>query len=502
MPYERLTAQDSMFLHIEAPHQPQHVGSLGYLEGGPFLDADGRFRLDDVRELIGERLHLVPRYRQRIMTVPLDQGRPVWVDDERFDIAYHVRLTALPSPGTEEQLLALFARIQSHVLDRRRPLWELWFVEGLDRGADVDGEPRIALVQKTHHCLVDGISAVDIATVMYDLAPEPTRLDPPRWRPEPPPSGPQLLLESVIERAVEPAEMVRSVRAALRVPRQLAERARDVAQAVAATTTSAPRMPWNVPVSPHRRWLPVRVPLADAKAIKNAASADPRLGGRVSLNDVVLTTVATGLRTFLEHRSEPIDDLTLRAMVPVTMRPKEDREAAAAEGGAATGNRVSMMNAALPVGEADPVVRLRAVVDVMRELKDSGAAVGADLLMQMTNYAPPTVLAMASRLAVRSRAFNLTITNVPGPPFDLYCMGSRVLEAFPYVQILDGQALTVAVMSYGGQLNFGLTGDRDVLADLDVLADGIRNAFGELDAALAPGRSSKPRSKTKARRSS
>ena len=500
MAYERLTAQDSMFLHIEAPHQPQHVGSVGYLEGGPFLDADGRFRLDDVRALIAERLHLVPRYRQRIMTVPLDQGRPVWVDDERFDIAYHVRLTALPAPGTEEQLLSLFARIQSHVLDRRRPLWELWFVEGLDRGPDESGDPRIALIQKTHHCIVDGISAVDIATVLYDLAPEPTRLDPPVWRPEPPPSGPQLLLESVIERAVEPAEMVRSVRSALRVPRQAAQRLRDVAQAVAATTSTAPKMPWNVPVSPHRRWLPVRVPLAHAKAIKNAASADDRLGGRVSLNDVVLATVTTGLRTFLEHRSEPLDDLTLRAMVPVTMRPKEDRDAAAADGGAATGNRVSMMNASLPVGEKDPVVRLRAIVDVMRELKESGAAVGADLLMQMTNYAPPTVLAMASRLAVRSRAFNLTITNVPGPPFDLYCMGGRVLEAFPYVQILDGQALTVAVMSYGGQLNFGLTADRDVLPDLGVLADGISAGFAELEAAL--GTKPKSKAKTKARRSS
>ena len=486
MPYERLTAQDSMFLHIEAPHQPQHVGSLGYLEAAPLLDADGRFRLAEVRALIGERLHLVPRFRQRIMTVPLDQGRPVWVDDERFDLGYHVRLTALPAPGTEEQLLSLFARIQSHLLDRRRPLWELWFVEGLDRDAASPEEARVALIQKTHHCLVDGISAVDIATVLYDLERTPTRLDPPPWHPEPPPSAPQLMIESMVERAVEPAEVIRSVRSALRVPRQLAQRARDVLDAVSATATTAPRMPWNVPISPHRRWLPVRVPLAYAKEIKDAASGDGRLGGKVSLNDVVLGAVTCGLRTFLQHRAEPVDDLTLRAMVPVTMRAKEERDAAAAEGTAAVGNRVSMMNAALPVGEPDPVVRLRAVVDGMRVLKESGAAVGADLLLQMTNYAPPTVLSMASRLVVRSRAVNLTITNVPGPQFDLYCMGSRVLEAFPYVQILDGQALTVAVLSFGGQLGFGITGDRDVLPDLDVFADGVAGAFGELHAALVP----------------
>jgi WS/DGAT/MGAT family acyltransferase len=283
----------------------------------------------------------------------------------------------------------------------------------------------------------------------------------------------------------------------LRVPRQLAMRARDVVDALAASTTTAPRMPWNVPISPHRRWMPVRVPLAYVKEIKDAASGDARLGGRVSLNDVVLAAVTGGLRTFLQHRSEAVDDLTLRGMVPVTMRSKEEREAAAAEGGAATGNRVSMMNASLPVGEADPVVRLRAVVDGMRVLKESGAAVGADLLLQMSNYAPPTVLSMASRLVVRSRSMNLTITNVPGPQFDLYCLGSKVLEAFPYVQILDGQALTVAVLSFGGQLGFGITGDRDVLPDLDVFADGIAGAFGELHAALVPAITAKKSTKAR-----
>ena len=485
MPYERLTAQDSMFLHIERPHQPQHVGSLGYLEAAPLLDAGGRVRLDDIRQLIGERLHLVPRFRKRLMTVPLDQGRPVWVDDERFDVSYHVRLTALPAPGSDEQLLALFARIQSHLLDRRRPLWELWFVDGLDRDAPPE-ERRVALIQKTHHCLVDGISAVDIATVLYDLEPTPTRHDPPRWRPEPPPSGPELLIQSLVERAVEPAELARSARAALRVPRQLASRARDVAQAVAASATTAPKMPWNVPVSPHRKWVPVRVPLAEAKAIKDAAGADPRLGGRVSLNDVVLASVTAGLRAFLQHRSEPVDDLELRGMVPVTMRSKDARDAAAAEGSAILGNRVSMMNAPLPVGEADPVIRLRAIVDAMRELKESGAAVGADLLLEMTNHVAPTVLSVASRLVVRARPVNLTITNVPGPQFDLYCMGARVTEAFPYVQILDGQALTVAVLSFAGQLGFGITGDAEVLPDLDVLGDGIAAGVAELRAELVP----------------
>jgi WS/DGAT/MGAT family acyltransferase len=477
MAYERLSAADSMFLHIESSAQPQHVGALGILEGGPFRGADGRFRLDDVREVIGERLHLVPRFRRKLMTVPLDQGRPVWVDDERFDLAYHVRLTALPRPGTESQLLALFERIQSHLLDRRRPLWEMWFVEGLEGG-------RVAAIQKTHHCLVDGISGVDVATVLYDLTPEVARFDPPKWVPEPPPSDLQLMVESMVERAVEPAEAARSIRAALRGPRSVLAGAKDVLDAVTSNAIPAPRTPWNVPIGSHRRWRPVRVPLARAKAIKDAASADPRVPGRVSLNDVVLTAVGTGLRRFLLDRREPVDDVTLRAMVPVTMRGSAEREEAAADGGAALGNRVSMMNTGLPMSPSDPVARLTGTIEGMRALKESGAAVGADLLLQMSNYAPPTVFAIASRLLIRSRTVNLTITNVPGPQFPLYCLGAQVLEAFPYVGIVSGQALTVAVLSYNGNLDFGLTGDRDVLPDLDVLAEGILAGFAELEDAF------------------
>ena len=491
MAYERLSAQDSMFLHIEAPHQPQHVGSLGIVGGGPLHDEAGRFRLDDVREHIAGRLHLVPRFRKRIMNVPLDQGRPVWVDDERFDLAYHVRLTALPKPGSEAQLLALFTRIQSHLLDRRRPLWELWFVEGLEGDS-------VAIIQKTHHCLVDGISGVDVATVLFDLGPEVVTVDAPPWRPVPPPSGPQLAIESVVERAVEPAELVRSVRAAFRGPREVLGRAAEVAKVLASSTGQAPKMPWNAPISPHRRWEPIRVPLAEVKAIKDAATADARIGRRVSLNDVVLAAVTSGLREFLETRDQPPEPgLVLKAMVPVTMRAKEEREAAAAAGGAALGNRVSMMNADLPVGTADPLERLKSISTSMAALKEGGSAVGADTLIQMTNYAPPTVLSMASRLLVRTRAMNLTITNVPGPQFPLYCMGAEVREAFPYVPIVDGQALTVAVLSYNGQLGFGITGDREVLPDLDVLANGIRAGFTELESALGAGPS--PRKPRKAK---
>ena len=467
--YERLTAQDTTFLHIETATQPQHVGSLGLFEAAPFLDGDGRFRLDDARAVVASRLHLVPKFRQRIMTVPLDQGRPVWVDDAHFDLTYHVRLTALPNPGSLGQLKALFARIQSHLLDRRRPLWELWFVENLEGG-------RVALLQKTHHCLVDGISGVDVATVLLDLERDTPLVEPPPWTPAPPPSPARLAAESVFERATEPAEMVRSVRSLLRGPKRTLDRVGSIAKVVAAGVQPPPPAPWNVPISPHRRWEEARVPLSQVKAIRDVATRSKLTADRCSINDVVLAVCTGALRAFLDQRDVPVDDLTLKAMVPVSMRRDDER--------GALGNRVSMVPADLPVHERDPRWRLRYVHENMAELKRSGLAVAGDDLVKMTSYLPPTVLGVASRLLARNLGVNTTITNVPGPQFPLYCMGARLLEAFPYVGIVDGMGLTIALVSYDGQLGFGITGDRDVLPDLRVIADGIEAATDELEAAL------------------
>ena len=470
MAYERLSAQDTTFLHIESPTQPQHVGSLALFESAPFFDAKGQFKLDEARDLIAGRLHLVPRFRKKLMTVALDQGRPVWVDDGAFDLAYHVRLTALPAPGTEDQLKALFSRLQGHLLDRHRPLWELWFVEGLRND-------RVALIQKTHHALVDGISGVDVATVLLDLTPEPTVIDAPPWTPETPPTPQQLLAESIFERATEPAEMVRSVRAALRGPRQVVERISGVGRTLASTVQRPPEMPWNVPISAHRRWENARVPLEQVKHVRELATSSSLTAGRCSINDVVVAACSGALRAFLETRDVPVDGLVLRAMIPVSMRSADEA--------GSLGNRVSMVPADLPVGEADPLWRLRIAHDNMSELKASGAAVAGDDLIRMTSYLPPTVLALASRLLVRNVAVNTTITNVPGPQFPLYCMGAKMLEAFPYVGIVDGMALTIAVLSYDGNLGFGITGDRDVLPDLALLAGAIEDAFAELAEAVS-----------------
>ena len=482
MPYDRLSPQDSVFLHVEDDHQPLHVGALAYFEAGPFAGPDGRFDLARVRQRIASRLHLVPRFRKRIMNVPFDQGRPIWVDDEDFDLAYHVRLTAIPAPGTEAQLKLLMDRLQAQLLDRRRPLWELWFVEGVD-------DDRIALIQKTHHALVDGVSGIDVATVLLDLEPDVADVEPEPWTPQPAPDPSTLLVDSLVERVAEPAELLRSARAAVRGPQHAVERLTQVARTVVDLAQRTPSAPWNVPVTPHRRFEPARIDLGRAKALRRAAAARGEDLATATLNDVVLTACAGAMRTYLLERGDEVpDDLVYRAMVPVSVRDVSEEMA--------LGNRVSMMTADLPVGEPDPLERLRFVHTHMASRKDMGQAVGADALMELSGYAPPTLLALGSRLAVRAMPLNTVITNIPGPQFPLYCMGARMLEAFPYVCVVDGMAMIIAVISYDGKLAFGLSGDRSAVPDLHVLAEGVESAFAELEEVLLP----KPAAKAKAKR--
>ena len=473
MAYDRLAPLDSVFLHVENEHQPLHVGALSYFERGPLLDAEGRFDLARVRRHIESRLHLVPRFRKRIMTVPFEQGRPVWVDDTEFDLAYHVRLTAIPAPGNEAQVKLLMDRVQAQMLDRRRPLWELWFVEGVS-------DDRIALIQKTHHAMVDGVSGVDVATVLLDLAPDTADTDPLPWEAQTPPDAATLLVDSLVERASEPAELVRSARAMFRGPQKVVERASQVARAALDMSPSVPRAPWNVPVTPHRRFEPARVDLDRAKALRRAAVALGDDLATTTLNDVVLTACTGAMRRYLLERGDDVPDgVVFKAMVPVSVRSEEEQ--------LALGNRVSAITADLPVGEDDPLERLRFVHAHMASRKEMGTAVGVDAIMGAATYAPPTLLSLASRLAVRAMPVNTVITNVPGPQFPLYCMGARMLEAFPYVCVVDRMAMIIAVLSYDGQLGFGLSGDRSAVPDLVDLAAAIEAGFTELEAVLLPG---------------
>jgi WS/DGAT/MGAT family acyltransferase len=439
-----------------------HVASVTIFEGPP----------PSYRDLLGHiesRLALVPRYRQKVRAVPLGQGRPVWVDDPHFNIEYHVRATALPPPGNEEQLKRLASRVFAQQLDRTKPLWEIWLVQGVHRaGESADQAERFALLSKTHHCLVDGVAGVDLTAVLFDTAPEP-ETEPARsaWVPRPEPTSAQLLGEALLERATTPAEIVRSARATLRAPRRVAERAYEAAAAIGAlarTGLAAPATSLNVEIGPHRRFDWLRTDLTLVKAIKNAA------GGTV--NDVVLAAVTGALRRFLEERGEDVSALELRAMVPVSVRREEEY--------GMTGNRVAAMMAPLPVYEADPLERLRIVSTSMAGLKEGKQAVGAQILTELGGFAPPTVLAQAARLQARQRFFNLVVTNVPGPQIPLYVLGRRLIDLFPLAPLAKRQSVCIAVMSYNGKMNFGLLGDFDAVPDLENLTRGLAHSLDEL----------------------
>ena len=453
---DRLTALDSAFLHIEDTGAHMHVASVMTFAG----EAPA---YDELLAALEGRLHLVPRYRQRLAHVPLAQGRPVWVDDPHFNLRYHLRHTALPAPGGEEQLKRLAGRLFSQQLDRSKPLWEIWLVEGLD------GD-RFAVIGKTHHALVDGVSGVDITTVLFDAAPDPAPTPPPEheWQPRPAPSAMQLLAESLLERTTVPAEGYRALRAVARAPRRVAEQlgtgVSGVGAALGALLRPAPPSPLNVPIGPHRRYTWVDGDLREFKAIKN------ELGGTV--NDVVLAAVALALGRWLRRHGFPTDGLELRAFVPVSVRADVER--------GALGNRVAAMYAPLPVGIEDPEDAYRRVHEAMAGLKESGQAVGAQVITQLGDFAPPTILSQAARLQVRQRWFNVVVTNVPGPQFPLYIGGRRLERLYPVVPLAPNQALGVAIMSYDGKLGFGLLGDYDALADIEDLAEDLDHAIAAL----------------------
>jgi diacylglycerol O-acyltransferase / wax synthase len=459
---DRLTSIDASFLHQEGDASHMHIGGVLIFEGpAPAFE--------DFADHVRGRLHLVPRYRQKLATPPLETGRPLWVDDPDFNLEYHVRHTALPPPGTEDQLFLLASRIASQQLDRSKPLWENWLVEGLD------GD-RFALISKTHHALVDGISGVDLASVLFDVEPEPeaapaeaTELEP--WRPEPEPSPADLLLAGARGAVSASASLLTRTLVAASRPASSLQLARDVLEGLGelvwAGLNPAPETPLNVEIGPHRRYAVVRQQLADYKEIKDA------LGGTV--NDVVLTVVSGALGQWLRSRGVRTEGLEMRALVPVSVRTKDQR--------GHLGNQLTVMRAPLPIYIDDPVSRLRFIRAAMNGLKESKQAVGAATLAAVNNLAPPTILAQASRLNFSTRLFNLLVTNIPGPQLPLYLLGRRLEDLFPVAFLPENHALAVAIMSYNGGLDYGLLGDYDAMADIDVVADGIEASLAELLAA-------------------
>jgi diacylglycerol O-acyltransferase / wax synthase len=452
---ERLTRLDASFLYLEEPDTPMHVGGVLILEapqGG----------VDALAALVEARLPLVPRYRQRVAEVPGHLANPVWVDDPEFDIAYHVRRNGLPRPGTEAQLLDLVSRLTSRTLDRTRPLWEVYLVEGLSDG-------RVAVVTKTHPALVDGLSAIDIGQVLLDVDPDAPAPEAGEWRPRQPPNAAQLVWQALDEYARRPSAVVDAARGALTDVRSTAARLTGVAGGLLRTARKtllpAPNSPLNAPVGRQRRVAVARADLDDIKRIRKAQ------GGTV--NDVLLTVVTGALREWLLSRGEPVVAGTaVRALVPVSMQDEVP----------SGGNRVSSYLVDLPVGEPNPRVRLTRLSYAMRGIALHGQSVGADSLIALTGFAPPTLHALGARAArgLSRRLFNLVVTNVPGPQFPLYAAGSRMLEVFPVVPLARGQGLSGGMTSYDGCVYFGLNAERDSVGDVDVLADLIEQEVGEL----------------------
>jgi diacylglycerol O-acyltransferase / wax synthase len=479
---DRLTAVDASFIAQEGPNAHMHVGAVMIFDGPPPA-------YEDLADHVRSRLHLVPRFRQKLAFPPVETGRPLWVDDRNFNLEYHVRDTALPAPGSESQLRALAARVHSQALDRSKPLWEMWLVQGLE------GD-RFALVSKTHHALVDGVSGVDLATVLFDLQPVPAEIEHPDvpWQPRPTPSALDMAARGVrglvalpfdaaaraIDAVTHPADALHGTREALE----------GLGEVVWAGLNPAPDTPLNVEIGPHRRLVWVRRELSDFKRVKDA------LGGTV--NDVVLATVAGALQKWLRSRGVRTEGLELRALVPVSIRPRESR--------GELGNQLAAMRGPLPVYVEDPVARLQVVRHAMDGLKESKQALGAEVLAGMQALAPPTIFAQASRLNFSTRLFNLLVTNVPGPQFPLYVLGRRLRDLFPVAFLPQKHALAVAIMSYDGGMDFGLLGDYDAMPDLERLGEMLSESLDELlaaaaDATGAPGTNGKPTVNSRARTS-
>jgi diacylglycerol O-acyltransferase / wax synthase len=458
---DRLSPLDASFVYFEAAETPMHVGSVAVFE-----EPAVGFDYDRLVELIEDRIAFVPRYRQRIQPVIGRLARPVWVDDTDFDLTYHVRRSALPRPGREDQLRELVARVMSRPLDRERPLWEMYLVEGLDGG-------RFAVLSKTHHAVVDGVTAVDIGEVILDDSPQPRTTGPDQWQPEPGPSRLDLVVGALTDTVKRPGSVVDQMRSGLAGIEHGAHRVLDNLGGLAATARAAvqaaPPGPLNVDIGSQRRYATVDAPLDHYRQIRAAH------GG--TINDAVLATLTGALRVWLLTRGEAVrTDSYVRALVPVSVRASADGQEPA------VGSRVASYLVDLPVGEANPVMRLQRITFAMQAHADTGQAVGARALAELAGFAPPTLHALGARVAsdLSRRLFNLIVTNVPGPQVPMYAAGARLVASYPVVPLARGQAVSVGVTSYDGIVHYGINADWDAMPDLHVLAQCITDALEEL----------------------
>jgi WS/DGAT/MGAT family acyltransferase len=456
--YDRLSGQDNSFLVWETPNLHMHVASTLILERGPLATADGGVAFDKIKQFTESVLHRIPRYRQKLKWVPIE-GQPVWVDDPHFNIDYHVRHTSLPKPGSEAQLKQLAARVMAQQLDRDRPLWEIWVVEGLE------GD-RFAMVSKIHHCMIDGSSGVDISQVLMRLTADETLDESPPYIPRPEPSSTDLLKDAAGLRLGMPLRALRGIRQFRRESENLREeimlRTRAVRSAIASQSSYASETPINGPLGPHRLFDWWMVPLADVKAI--------RRGMKCTVNDVVLTVVTGAFRSYLMRRRVDPSELDFRIQAPVSVRSEEDR--------GKLGNRVSGWLVRLPVDEEDPRRQLDRIHETTQELKDSHHALGADLIISMMGAMPNSLVSLGAQAA--SGTMNSIVTNVPGPPFPLYTLGAELLAMYPQVPLLPNVGLGIALISYNGNVCWGFNADLGLVPDLSAFVTRIGESFAQL----------------------
>ena len=458
MPAQRLNSLDSSFLHLETRNTHMHIGGIAVFEAGPWTNHEERYKA--LVRHVEPRLDLMPRYRQKIAFLPMNVDLPVWQDDESFDIGFHVKRAALPSPGGRRELSDLVERVFSRPLDRRRPLWELYYIEGLEGN-------RWALLTKTHHALVDGLGSLELATVLMDTSSD---YRPPvegsRWQAEKETGTLGLVFKALQMRAASPVGLVKNAVGAASHPGRLAAALARGAGAVAVMSRelSTPQGPLNGPTGPTRTYWYSRFQLEEFKEIKRAFGA--------TINDVVAGVVSGGLRKYLEIHDEDVDHLSIQALMPVSLRDDKQKTA--------LGNVLSMMIVRLPVDEPFPAARMRKARANIDRLKKSRQALGADILLKLAGFAPATLHAMVARASLRTMNYNTIVTNVPGPQWPLFTLGCRLETALPIAFLYEGQQVATAIFSYLGSINFGYIADRHAFPDLPRLGECMEESFAEL----------------------
>jgi WS/DGAT/MGAT family acyltransferase len=459
--FERLSAQDASFLAAETPSVPMHITGTQVFDAGPLTTADGGIDFPAIKRAVESVLHLIPRYRQRLKWIPFE-NHPVWVDDHHFNLDYHIRHTALPRPGGDEQLKRLCGRIMDQPLDRARPLWEFWVTEGLAGN-------RFAIISKMHHCMLDGQAGADLAHILLSLSPQPEPSEPMAYMPRPSPTGMELFRDSLSQRFAMPLRALAGLR---QLPRLTAEaradlwmRARALTELLGWAVAPASETPLNGRVGPHRRFDYLVTPLADVKRVAKKIGC--------SVNDVVLAVVTGAVRDFLVRRRVRPEQVDFRVSAPVSMRRDEQR--------GEMGNHVSSWIVRLPIDEAEPLVQLERVHAATEELKRSRQALGVETMMAVAEWTPSVLLSLGARAA--SGPINMIVTNVPGPQVPLYLLGCRLLEVFPQVPLMQTTGIGVALFSFDGKLCWGFNGDYEMVPDLRYFVRAIEISLARLAAA-------------------